>query len=264
MKLRARGIRALIGAVAVAAGLVVGASPAEAINHGRESELYNFPGLVGVSNSKTRDHVCGGTLIASDAVLTAAHCVVTVDRSTSPRELRVRVGSNNASSGGKLIEVKRINVHPGFAPTLQGPDDYDLAVLHLKHRVESKVMKPAVLATTSPRAGDKLTAAGWGNDDANHQVQQLPAKLRAVNLTVLSHNECKLKLKGDLYPNMRCAQSKSDIHAGYGQGDSGGPNYVNGKVVGVTSWQEDGKPAVFSSAYSGRAHKWVTKFLKGH
>src|SRR3954471_12254957 len=85
--------------------------------------------------------LCGGSLIASRYVITAAHCV----RNASRGQLTVRLGSKHWNRGGAVRGVDRIFVYPRFNPrTLYG----DLAVVKLSRRVN---LGPASLVSSGTR-----------------------------------------------------------------------------------------------------------------
>src|SRR5687768_2090750 len=67
--------------------------------------------------------ICGGTLIAPQRVVTAAHCT-----SGSAGSLKVLVGTQLLSSGGSILNVSSYADHPSYSSST---DRFDAAVLEL-------------------------------------------------------------------------------------------------------------------------------------
>jgi secreted trypsin-like serine protease len=104
-------------------------------------------------------HICGATVIAPDAVLTAGHCAYFARK----RHLRVVTGRPDLREEGvgQRIRVDHIHVHQGYR---RNPEDHDVAVVTLR---DATTAAPAALPTPEDDAaeterGDPLRVAGWG------------------------------------------------------------------------------------------------------
>lgn len=201
---------------------------------------------------------CGGSLLEPGIVMTAAHCV----EGTKPKEIETVVGRTVLSNKnqGELRNVAEIVVHPRYA---KGEGAYDLALLMLEEPVEgvAPVNLPTAGTDALIRPGAKATVIGWGN--TNTEVTNYPDRLRAVDVPIVSHIECKAS-----YPQY---DSKVNMCAGVEgkdscQGDSGGPIFrkLQGRKgvfqVGITSYGDgcaaQGAPGVYT--YTGSAKLWDT------
>ncbi|EDX18294.1 GD15634 [Drosophila simulans] len=191
---------------------------------------------------------CGGSLIASRFVLTAAHCVNSDDSTPS----FVRLGAlniENPEPGYQDINVIDVQIHPNYSGSSKY---YDIAILQLAEDAkESDVIRPACLYTdrTDPPANSKYFVAGWGvMNVTNRAVSKI--LLRAA-LDLVPADECNASfaeqpsanrtLRRGVIASQLCAADKNQKKDAC-QGDSGGPlileiDDVDGiySIVGVIS-----------------------------
>jgi PKD repeat protein len=138
--------------------------PAPVIN-GEETQAGLFPFQVALMVGSFQ--FCGGTLVNSRYVLTAAHCVVGAD----PTDFEVLIGTEDLASGGERVTVVSIREHPEFSNTL----DYDVALLRLG--TPQLYPRPFLQTPDQPSLsipGTTATTIGWGEteggSDTNHKA----------------------------------------------------------------------------------------------
>jgi hypothetical protein len=247
--MRSRWICASLGALGLVATALALTPPAGGVVGGRPVAPGEFPYVVELT-SPTYGGLCTASLIHPTVVLTAAHCA-TVPLTT---DLQVRIGNDVAGSGGEIIPVKQIILHPDYAG---GPDD--LALLRLQW---PSTYRPVRLAQPNESAywdgaGDYATALGWGFTDGAGTT--LANRLQRATVKVLPDT-------GDPLGNMRITLDDGFNTAGPCQGDSGGPLLVqvaDGTFhqAGVMKAANCGGGGWYSEVGAGPNHTWVRSHI---
>jgi trypsin len=238
-----RFTRLLLAIALAMTGAVIGLARAGAapdIVGGGRASIADHPYVVYLTTAHGFQF-CGGTLVADDKVVTAAHCAV----GRNPADIVVVAGrEDKESKSGIASPVRSIWVHPRFTDVRAG---WDVSVLTLRIRLPYEPLRlPNKDDAGLYAAGRPGMILGWGRTSAAGQPSRY---LMRASVPLTSDADCTKAYPAYKPEAMVCAGVP---HGGVDscQGDSGGPLVVNGRLAGVTSWgegcAEPGRPGVYT------------------
>ncbi|NWW41940.1 ACRO protein, partial [Panurus biarmicus] len=210
---------------------------------GTGAEPGAWPWIVGIQHPwiPGLGHLCGGSLISAQWVLTAAHCFDQIMEISMVYVMIEATQLTQSGPGAQKRHVKQVLMHPYY-----NPDDmsYDIALLELDHPVQCS---PFIQLACVPDATLTLSelqncwVAGWGSTAP--RAQNSSDVLQEAKVQLIDVQLCNSSgwYAGEIHAHNLCA--------GYPQGaidtcqdDSGGPLMCQEEnsdfwwVIGITSW----------------------------
>ncbi|GFS40422.1 proclotting enzyme [Nephila pilipes] len=228
---------------------------------GQESVVGAWPwmALIYYIRRTGKSAECGGALITTKHIITAAHCIVSSrrGRTMSPRQLMVRLGEHDIESGNDGATPVDFAVR--FVIKFDSFDfrtfQNDIAILVLNSTVKFGRHIAPICLPFDVFKGENLTnknafTAGWGTLSYGGAAS---TKLREIQIRIWENSQCKAVFRREV------PITAANICAGDGdkdacRGDSGGPlmmAHTDGKfyLVGIVSFgkkcAEPGVPGVY-------------------
>lgn len=217
----------------------------EAIVHGTLDKARH-PAVVAIVTSD--GHLCSGSLVAPDVVLTARHCVASLvsedikcpdafGPTVLPQTLAIVLGSD-AASGTLGAYANKIHV-----PSTRAVCEADIAVLELDRKIEG--IQPLRIAhDVSPRQGGHIVAVGFGRTGTTSKSS---AGARRLRMGV---------------PIESVTQTEITVGESTCFGDSGGPaiDEDTGEILGVLSRGGGGCSGQVWNVYT-RVTPWLDSLI---
>ncbi|MFZ9848122.1 MAG: S1 family serine peptidase, partial [Flavobacteriales bacterium] len=199
---------------------------------GQNSDISQFPYQVSLQSTEDSSHFCGGSIIADDWIITAAHCLV----NNTAADIQIMAGVSNQSDiiNAQVITVTDIFMHDFDPNTISN----DIALIKLSNKLNlNNNVKIIPLVTKIDEANGALnpgvisTVSGWGNiDDLN---PTFPDALQSVDIPIVDNDDALTTNPDVSAQNLVAFVLGKDAC----QGDSGGPlvDTVNGtkKLAGL-------------------------------
>ncbi len=258
---------ALSSAVSIVAltGAAFAEAPTGFIVDGVPGDIAQIPWQVALIDGQSvfRRQFCGGSIVADNWILTAAHCVENAHQSG----VDVLAGTARLSLGGQRVDVAEIRIHPKWGTT-GVPIDYDAALLRLAEPLS--VGSPIDLAddTTPLPDGMGLNVSGWGRVFEGGPSSD---ELLYVSVPIYNQADCVDDVGDGVTDQMICAGLRAGGKDSC-NGDSGGPLYTiennpeDAILAGIVSWGIGCARPDFPGVYTrvSAVSDWVAQVTSGN
>ena len=174
---------------------------------------FQWPWMVSIQVKQGQSfvHICGGSVIQSNLVLTAAHCMI--DKQIT--EMTLVFGTGDLDLAGPFRTERNISdfmIHPLYN---HGESYYDAAVLVLDKELDfnegiAKIcLPPKATFDSSNRLGDMATLTGWGatepggptSTELGHESMMIFADKYCNRTRTTMYNQ-DIKSDSSLVPNL--------------------------------------------------------------
>lgn len=274
LTLRCRRRRSPLSAAVVAlsslAAIVTPPTRAQAVVGGSTAADGAYPFMVSLRENGYP--YCGGTLIAAQWVLTAAHCAT----GRTPASLTAVVDQVQLSgTGGETRAIDQVLIDRSYD---SATEDYDAALMHLSTPTTAIPSAPLIQSgnESTDAPGLVATVIGYGSTAPQTVdgvgIVSYPAALQQTQVAIVSDQQCASVFNGRGEPAVRtdlmlCAGGDGRHDACVG--DSGGPLLVPGALPGtwtdvaITSWGAGCAVAGVPGVYTRLADPRIAAFISG-
>ncbi|XP_017010367.2 seminase [Drosophila takahashii] len=169
---------------------------------------------------------CGGSLVSSRHVVTAAHCL----NGYKAGRITVQGGVSQLSQTGVVRRVAKYFIPNSFSSSSL---NWDVGVVRLQSSLTGSGITTIPLCSVQWNVGDYMRVSGWGvtrygNSSPSNQ-------LRTARIQLIRKKTCQAAYanKDSLTASTFCARSGGKDSC---SGDSGGGAIFNNQLCGIVSW----------------------------
>ena len=208
---------------------------------------------------------CGGTILDSKTILSAAHCI---DDTFQEYKIKLVAGGIDRSNQEQVRKIDKI-LYNQEMPYSSDTLDNDIILMKLQEPLEFNFfVQPACLPNENedPPAKTRCLVSGWGT--VSQRNPKYAEDLQWADVYISNQTRCKevyknLKLNNQITSNMICADNAKGKDAC--QGDSGGP-LICGQdgipvLTGIVSFGEGCASAIYPGVYTKVSNylNWIKK-----
>jgi len=222
--------------------------PPERIVGGTQATRGEFPWIVSI---KVGSHICGGSIINTNWIVTAAHCATYAANRYSIVAGEHNFNTNHGSE--QTRSVSRIISHPNYNANTYAND---IALMQLSSPFTTDTWtRAANLPASGAGVSGNLVVAGWGTTSSGGSLSSILLK---VTVPFVTTAVCQQGYGNQIVAGMICAGTGGRDSC---QGDSGGPLHQGTTLVGIVSWGYGcavaGYPGVYASVPYYRT--WISQ-----